>query len=68
MNTENYIRKIIDNNDNYFQLNEIVLKTETKDHLNRYLFKSLERNFSAFIYEIQTTPYIETKNGTIQND
>lgn len=68
MNTENYIRKIIDNNDNYFQLNEIVLKTETKDHLNRYLFKSLERNFSAFIYEIQTTPYTETKNGTIQND
>ena len=65
MNTENYVRKIIDNNDNYFQLNEIVLKTETKDHLNRYLFKSLERNFSAFIYEIQTTPYNNTTDKTI---
>jgi hypothetical protein len=54
--------------DNYFQLNEIVYKTDTKDHLNRYLFKSLERNFSAFIYEIQTTPHSPAKNETLRND
>jgi hypothetical protein len=68
MNTEKFIKRIIDNSDNYFQLNELVYQTEEKDHLNRIKFKSLERNFSAFIYEIQTTPHAPAKNGTIQND
>lgn len=62
MNTEKFIKKVIDNSDNYFQLNELVYQTEEKDHLNRIKFKSLERNFSAFIYEIQTTPYTTTKD------
>ena len=62
MNTEKFIKKVIDNSDNYFQLNELVYQTEEKDHLNRIKFKSLERNFSAFIYEIQTKPYNPTKN------
>lgn len=55
MNNEN-VYVIIDNNNNYFRLNELVFKTETTDHLNRRLYKSLERNFSSFIYDIQTTP------------
>jgi pyruvate formate-lyase activating enzyme-like uncharacterized protein len=55
MNNEN-IYIIIDNNNNFFNLNELVFKTETTDHLNRRLYKSLERNFSCFIYDIQATP------------
>ena len=55
MNNEN-VYVIIDNNNNYFRLNELVFKTETKDHLNRTLYKSLERNFSSFIYDLQATP------------
>ena len=55
-NEKENIYVIIDNNNNFFQLNELVFKTETIDHLNRRLYKSLERNFSAFIYDIQTTP------------
>jgi hypothetical protein len=65
MNTEKFIKKVIDNSDNYFQLNELVYQTEEKDHLNRIKFKSLERNFSAFIYELQTTPYTNTEDKTI---
>ena len=61
MNNNEKTRIVIDNNDNYFHLNELVHMTDQKDHLNRILFKSLERNFSAFIYEIQTTP-LPTKN------
>ncbi len=47
---------IIDNSNNYFNLNELVFKTKITDHLNRRLYKSLERNFSSFIYDIQATP------------
>lgn len=47
---------IIDNSNNYFNLNELVFKTRITDHLNRRLYKSLERNFSCFIYDIQATP------------
>ena len=68
MNTEKFIKKVIDNSDNYFQLNELVYQTEEKDHLNRIKFKSLERNFSAFIYEIQTTPYNTATGKTLSND
>ena len=68
MNTDKFIKKVIDNSDNYFQLNELVFQTEEKDHLNRIKFKSLERNFSAFIYEIQTTPYNTATGKTLPND
>ena len=52
---------IIDNNNNYFRLNEVVFKTRITDHLNRRLYKSLERNFSCFIYDIQATPLQKTE-------
>lgn len=65
MNKENIFQKyiIIDNNNNYFNLNEIVFRTNIKDHLNRILYKSLERNFSQFIYDIQATPQQTDKNS-----
>lgn len=55
MNNDN-VYVIIDNNNNYFNLNELVFRTDITDHLNRVLYKSLERNFSTFIYDIQATP------------
>lgn len=57
---------IIDNSSNRFNLNEVVFKTEQKNEKGQYLFKSLERNYSEYIYEIQATPIIKANGDFIQ--
>ena len=47
---------VIDNSNNYFNLNEVVTQFGKLNKDKKRLYKSKERNFEAFISDLQVTP------------